>query len=41
MAEDKKAQSTAKAVLTDIQFWIPTIVLIAGIVILFFVSVNR
>ena len=41
MADDKKKHSTVKAILTDIQFWIPVIVLIAGIIILFHVSVNR
>jgi len=38
MENDKKDHSVTKAILTDIQFWIPVVVLVLGIVILFYVS---
>ena len=41
MANDKKEHSMVKAILTDIQFWIPTVILIVGILILLHVAVNR
>jgi len=36
--KDKQNYSMTKAILTDIQFWIPVGILIAGIFILIFVS---
>jgi hypothetical protein len=34
MAEKMKRSDTARAILTDVQFWIPAVVLLGGVVLL-------
>ena len=36
-SEPRAGQNMAKAVLTDVQFWIPVVVLVLGVVLLVFI----
>jgi hypothetical protein len=37
---DKRSSSTLQAILTDVQFWIPAVVLVIGVGLLVFIHGN-